>query len=825
MEATGLNNQSTIQAPQNSRGQGCGFILLFVLAIGWIVSGTGTVLFLNWTIEQTLFEGSLEMPDLRWVAVLVFALVQAAPFLIAFLVIKDQNQKAIYRTFFWASLFALLMVPARFFFVEQYQWVMVVQGMGGLLFIALFEMLVGRRAHRHDRGSARPRWEKLALAAGLGVALLLPWSILGALGSPFDLLVGVFNSLVFGAAAARLMAVSYFSARSDRPAPVRVMDILLDGLVAFLMLLIMVSGVAQNGNELIMALVVPAAGWVLAMLYPRQSRDEAQAPSWAPGALWLALVAAWPLLWFDPDELMLIVGMGWREPVGLSSLAAFATLGLILLATILMLVFRRRVISREGPLWAYVALLAVAVFTGAACYVFAGKPGWYGERLFVLLKDQADVSQAATIEDVTERRTFVYQNLVSHARETQSNLWQIFDRIGVEYTPYYLANAIEVDGGPLVRLWLTTRPEVDRVLANPILRPLPWPVQPSRGKSEPPSGPEWNLVSIEADRAWHLGVTGKGVVVGQSDSGVQGDHSEVQDSYRGRQMGGDYNWLDPWGHTPDPVDIGGHGTHTLGSILGNRVGVAPDAEWIGCVNLARNLGNPARYLDCMQFMLAPFPQQGDPFEDGDAARGANVLNNSWGCPTVEGCDPGTFLSAMKALRAAGVFVVVSAGNSGYSGCGSIDAPPAIYDEVYTVGAVNAEGNRAEFSSLGPVTVDGSNRQKPDILAPGEDVLSSFPGSTYEISSGTSMAGPHVVGVVALMWSANPGLIGKIDRTIEILNASASSYQGEEITCGDQTTIPNNVYGHGVVNAYEAVKMALEDSQAHGLETRPVLGLR
>ena len=94
------------------------------------------------------------------------------------------------------------------------------------------------------------------------------------------------------------------------------------------------------------------------------------------------------------------------------------------------------------------------------------------------------------------------------------------------------------------------------------------------------------------------------------------------------------------------------------------IGVAPDAQWIACVNLERNLGNPPLYLNCMQFMLAPFPHNGDPLKDGDPTRAAYVLNNSWGCPTLEGCDAESLRPAVDALRKAGIFVAVSAGNDG-----------------------------------------------------------------------------------------------------------------------------------------------------------------
>jgi subtilisin family serine protease len=246
-------------------------------------------------------------------------------------------------------------------------------------------------------------------------------------------------------------------------------------------------------------------------------------------------------------------------------------------------------------------------------------------------------------------------------------------------------------------------------------------------------------------------------------------------------------------------------------VVGNHVGVAPDAEWFACANLARNLGNPGDYLACMQFMLAPTPLDGDPFTDGDPTLAADVLNNSWGCPTLEGCDPGALQPAVTALRAAGIFVVASAGNEGEGGCGTINDPIALYDASFTVGAHDREGRIARFSSRGPVTVDGSQRVKPDLLAPGVAVYSAAPGNRYATHDGTSMAGPHVAGVVALMWSANPSLIGDIAATEQILVETATPYDYGTLgipSCGDPAVTPDDAVGYGLVNAYEAVQAAL-----------------
>jgi subtilisin family serine protease len=472
-----------------------------------------------------------------------------------------------------------------------------------------------------------------------------------------------------------------------------------------------------------------------------------------------------------------------------------------------------RRLGRHGASPILIGAAGLVWLAALGFFALAGRSQFYGDRLFVILRSQADLSSAPGLADYNARRTFVYQTLVQKATTTQADLRHQLDALHIGYTPYYLVNGIEVRGGPLVRAWLQTRPDVDRILDEPILRPLPENVPVSTGTDPAPSGVLWNQSLIGADRVWkELHVTGQGIVVGQSDSGVQGDHPELAAAYRGRTSGDAYNWLDPWNHSSHPVDIGGHGTHTLGTIVGAHTGIAPGATWFACINEARNMGNPADYLNCMQYMLAPYPQGSDPFKAGDPTRSANVINNSWGCPDLEGCDPRSLLAGVNALRAAGIFVVASAGNAGEAGCGTVTDPLAIYPAALSVGAVDSSGKLSAFSSIGPVTVDGSRTLKPEIIAPGEGVLSAFPGSTYQIESGTSMAGPHVVGVVALMWSANPGLIGSIDRTEQILEQTATPYSGALPPCVQAGQRPNDGVGWGTVNAYAAVKMALAEKK-------------
>jgi len=619
--------------------------------------------------------------------------------------------------------------------------------------------------------------------AAFGVA---PFAIYGALGSPTDAILGLLAGLSFGLLSALLME----STTGNK---------FLDAFGIGALLALLGSALAYDGAQLILLVILPSFAFAIATVMPAR----------VAAAILTGLLAAASLIFFDPTELTFLLG----DILLIATRAISLAVGLGLAVGLIALLIRSMTEADTGSRGARVLSLVSAVAAWVVVIILfftTGNRGFYGDRLFVILKDQADLSNVSQIEAIDERRTAAYQMLTEHANETQAELRNAFDRVGVDYTPYYLVNAMEVRGGTLVRLFLSTRPEVDRVIPSPRLRPAePNQALAMSGGESPPGGVQWNVTMIGADKVWdEFGVRGEGIVVGQSDSGVDVNHPELRDQYRGLTEGDDYNWFDPWNGKTSPYDDGGHGTHTLGTILGqNGIGIAPEATWFACANLNRNLANPALYLDCMQFMLAPFPQAGDPFTDGDPTRAADVLNNSWGCPELEGCDPNALLHAANNLHAAGIFVAVSAGNDGPN-CNTVTAPLSLYDSVFSVGAIDRSGNMADFSSRGPVTADGSGRIKPDIAAPGVDVLSSVPGGNYGSSSGTSMAGPHVAGAVALLWSADPSLIGDIDRTEQLLIQTADPYTGSMAVGCFAGDTPNAAYGYGILDVYEAVKEAL-----------------
>lgn len=447
-------------------------------------------------------------------------------------------------------------------------------------------------------------------------------------------------------------------------------------------------------------------------------------------------------------------------------------------------------------------------------------------RALIVMQEQADVSAADTLATKQEKGAFVFNTLRATAERSQAGVRAELDRLGIAYRAYYVANVIAVENlDANAAAQIAAHRQVARVANNPELK-FSAPVS-SAPSAERAHAVEWNLVKIGADKLWAKQIRGKGIVVANQDTGVQWDHPALKNKYRGYKKATDtvdnnYNWWDaihtnisggtnPCGYnSAAPCDDYGHGTHTLGTIVGgtkeSKIGVAPRAKWISCRNMDNGAGRPSTYIECFQFFLAPWDSAGN---NPDPNRAPDVVSNSWGCPPGEQCAADSLQAATENLRAAGIFISMSAGNSG-SGCSTISDPSGIYDASTTVGATDSTDTLASFSSRGPVTVDGSNRRKPDISAPGVNVRSAFPGNQYVSMSGTSMATPHIAGAVALLWQAKPNLRGRISATEKLLFRTATpNVQTGTQVCGgtDKTVIPNNLFGYGRLDVWKAYQNA------------------
>src|SRR5438128_154735 len=445
-----------------------------------------------------------------------------------------------------------------------------------------------------------------------------------------------------------------------------------------------------------------------------------------------------------------------------------------------------RAIGSAGAISQRVGGNPVNVANKIAPWVVAQTANGQQAEFFIVLADQADLSGAAAVRTKNEKGRFVHDALWNKSQTTQRAILRWLREHGVEHRSFYIVNAILVKGTREIAEALARRPDVARIEGNPqIQNELPEPASAVETSTKPktPATIEPGIAYTHAPDVWALGFRGQGITVAGADTGERWTHNALKPHYRGwdgQNADHDYNWHDsihdgvgnPCGNdSPEPCDDQVHGTHTIGTVVGddgagNQIGMAPGAKWIGCRNMDQGNGTPARYIECMEFFLAPYPVNGNP-NQGDPLKAPDITTNSWVCPPSEGCSVNTLQAAVEAQAAAGIMMVVAAGNAG-SNCSTVQDPPSFYEASYTVGALTTGTDTiASFSSRGPVTIDGSNRIKPDITAPGTNTRSSYNtyDNAYASLSGTSMV-TSTSGEPAAPADTPPNA-ARIDRPAEV----------------------------------------------------------
>ena len=378
-------------------------------------------------------------------------------------------------------------------------------------------------------------------------------------------------------------------------------------------------------------------------------------------------------------------------------------------------------------------------------------------------------------------------------------------------TPLWITNGISVTATTDVIEELASRRDVLNIVPNDLA------LTPDTTGAEP------NIGNVEAPALWQLGYTGQGVVVANLDSGVDVSHPDLASQWRG----GTNSWYDPYGQHPStPTDLSGHGTATMGLIVGGdaggtSIGMAPGAHWIAAKVFNDSGGATATALH-LAFQWALDPDH-DPTTD-DAPQ---VVNGSWSIGSAPGCDL-SFQPDVQALRAAGIVPVFAAGNYGPGTASSVS--PANYPESYAVGAVDNKDVIYTQSSQGPSTCGGRSTSFPDVVAPGVDVRTADRFGMYQTETGTSLSAPHAVGALALLMDAIPGL--PPETVQEALTKTA-------VDLG--STGPDPQYGNGridVLAAYEwldarrdfamsiqptLVRVARGGSATYAIEVTPLCG--
>ncbi|WP_329121382.1 S8 family serine peptidase [Streptomyces sp. NBC_01465] len=483
---------------------------------------------------------------------------------------------------------------------------------------------------------------------------------------------------------------------------------------------------------------------------------------------------------------------------------------------------------RRGVAWAASAFTALAVLGSAPSAVAAGGDGsapaatakvdsalrdavakGKESTFFVVLKQQADLSAARGKRAHKDKAKTAFSSLRTEANSSQKSLASFLDKKKVGHESFWIVNAVKVTGDQKLVDELAKRSDVESIVKEQTHQLDRTEAVPSPGtKVDADSGattvtPEWGVKDIKADQVWdQYEDRGEGIVIASVDSGVQYDHPALVGNYRGNLGDGtfshDYNFADFTGEctTAAPCDKNGHGTHTMGTMVGSGgVGIAPGAKWMAA-KACDSAGHcdDSELLAAGQWILAPTDHDGqNPRPD----LAPDIVNNSWG-----GGDTSFYQDIVQAWNAAGIFEAFASGNDGDGVTCSTGHAPGSQADSYGVGAYDVNGKIASFSGFGPSVFDGS--MKPNISAPGVDVRSTWIGGKYNTISGTSMATPHVAGAVALLWAAAPSLIGQIDETRAILNEGSTDV--DDTHCGG-TAAMNNVWGSGKLNILASVDAA------------------
>jgi len=404
----------------------------------------------------------------------------------------------------------------------------------------------------------------------------------------------------------------------------------------------------------------------------------------------------------------------------------------------------------------------------------------------------------------TERSQAVYDALTARAQNSQNRILNLLAAPTISNTYKYgkvqslwITNqiGIQVASREFIEM-LASMDEISRIQEDEIEQ-LIEPIE-SRAANENSvkAVNQWGIQMIQAPEAWTLfnGTLGSGIIVAGIDTGVRYKHTILRSNYENDGHG----WFDPFDETEIAHDNHGHGTHTIGTIVGlNGFGVAPAATWIACKGLNdAGSGSTISLTSCGQFLICPTAPDGT---DPDCSKTPHVVNNSWG-----GAGGRTIYDEMiAAWHAAGIIPVFSNGNSGPN-CSTVGSPGD--RNVIGVGSTTVDDELSNFSSVGPAQ---HGIVKPEISAPGSTIMSAdyrF-DNTYRISSGTSMAAPHVAGAIALLLSRKP------DLSYTSVKALLQSYADRDLVyrntqcnwIGDNV-FPNHHFGYGRLNVFKSLQV-------------------
>ena len=426
------------------------------------------------------------------------------------------------------------------------------------------------------------------------------------------------------------------------------------------------------------------------------------------------------------------------------------------------------------------------------------------QEVLILLSDRVDMDALETElqarnADLQTRTRRTITALRTKAAATQPALLRAltdspdFDRL----RPYWVTNAIFADATAAGILALADDSRVALIDYNAPLATESL-TRSAVAATVAPDDIEAGLRVVNAPALWALGYSGAGRVGMVNDTGTDLEHPALANRYMGGYVADSIAFFDQAEREEATYDCGSHGTHVAGTMVGldrehnDTIGVAFNANWTAGAMLC-GIGSEDNF-NSFQWAIDP---------DGDSTTIADqpdVINNSWYDPSLDTTDcESYYVPLLQAVEAVGIAVVFSAGNAGPEPM-TITPPHNINTDIvnsFTVAAVNGNLGTlpvADFSSRGPSQCGGDSSLliKPEVSAPGVNVRSCVPGNEYAFFSGTSMAAPHVSGVILLLKEAFPYLTGRELKLALYFSARDMGPVGED-----------NTFGMGMIDAKAA----------------------
>ncbi len=449
------------------------------------------------------------------------------------------------------------------------------------------------------------------------------------------------------------------------------------------------------------------------------------------------------------------------------------------------------------------------------------------ERDVVIILKNYDYGDLLTIK-FSQGVDGVRRALKSYAYSTQSSIERLISKFGgVVLNSFWIANAMLVRIKTGYLPYIAESHIVERIVPN-------FEVQISELVKEEnftiaSEVTSWGIQRINAPEVWGMGYNGSGIRICTIDTGVDIEHPALRGKMLTLDPENPYypgGWMafDSSGRPMlmAPQDTHGHGTHVSGTALGGDaenilIGVAPGATLMHVLALPYGRGTFAQTLAAIEWAADPYyidPRTGERVYTGMPP---HIVSMSWGARNYYGVE---FLTPVKHLLLLNIVPVAAIGNGGL---GTHDNPGNIWG-VFAIGATDENDNVASFSGGAIIywpyippewpfnDTYPSTYIKPDFAAPGVRIISSIPGGGYAAWSGTSMSTPHVAGLMALLYQAT-----KWDK-YQVADVPERLYEVLKSTSLDLGAVGQDTrYGWGIVDAYAAVKKALEVAKLSGVK--------